>query len=126
MVPVDPPSVHDAPRTCAGDEESTSNYRCSEHQSRKMRPRTHSGDRAGALRPTIATALATQTQNHGDGELSPCGTLRRNGGWRGIGEKEGEEGIRNGSARFIPREGSDLHQARSSHGAAKLAEIPAK
>jgi hypothetical protein len=68
-----------------------SNCRRSEHQPRQMRPCTHTRDRARALRPTIATAPAMQTQNHGGGELSPCGTLRRKGGWRGIGEKEGEE-----------------------------------
>jgi hypothetical protein len=31
----------------------------------------------------------------------------------------------NGGARLYTRDGSDLHQARSNHGAASSAEIPA-
>jgi hypothetical protein len=66
-----------------------------------------------------------QTQNHGGGELSPCGTLRCKGGWRGIGEKEGEQWIRNGDARLYTREGSESRQARNNRGVVSLAEIPA-
>jgi hypothetical protein len=36
------------------------------------------------------------------------------------------KGIRNGDARLYTQEGSELRQARSRHGAASPAELPAK
>jgi hypothetical protein len=64
MVLVEPLAVHGAPRIRDGGGAPASDCRRPELQSRQVRPRTHTDNRAGAPRPAIATTHVENPDVH--------------------------------------------------------------
>jgi hypothetical protein len=74
MVLVEPPAAHSATRIQDGGEAPVSDCRRPELQSRQVRPRTHTDNRARAPWPAIASTSATQMRHH---DIRPSLSLTR-------------------------------------------------